>query len=102
MGLGPSLEDSGNDPNVSEGGRTPNAGTRDTNMKDEREGEQYPTRFTRTATLSPEGPAYDLHGIVEGFVEQISNLPGSEVSITLKVDVEVRSGFDRANVRPLI
>ena len=43
-----------------------------------------------------------MHGIVEGIVEQISNRPGSEVSITLKVDVEVRSGFDRANVRPLI
>ena len=52
--------------------------------------------------LSSDRPARDMHQIVEAIVEQLSTLPGAEVSLRLEIDAEVTSGLDRAKVRTLL
>jgi len=64
--------------------------------------EQKPTRFHGTVMISPERPARDIHQIVEAIIEQLTTLPGADVSIKLEIDAEVPSGFDRAKVRTLV
>ena len=64
--------------------------------------ETKPTRFIGTVMISPDRPARDIHQIVEAVVEQLTTLPGSEVTLKLEIDAEVPSGLDRANVRTLI
>ena len=64
--------------------------------------EKEPTRFIGTAMISSERPARDIHRIVEAVVEQLTALPGSEVTLKLEIDAEVPSGLDRAKVRTLI
>ena len=58
--------------------------------------EMKPTRFIGTAMISSERPARDIHQIVEAVVEQLTTLPGSEVTLKLEIDAEVPSGLDRA------
>lgn len=64
--------------------------------------ESNPTRFIGTVMISPDRPARDMHQIVEAIVEQLTTLPGSEVSLKLEIDAEVPSGLDRAKTRTLI
>ena len=52
--------------------------------------------------IPSERPARDIHRIVEAVVEQLTALPGSEVTLKLEIDAEVPSGLDRAKVRTLI
>ena len=47
-------------------------------------------------------PAKEIHQIVEAIVEQLTTLPGSEVTLKLEIDAEVPSGLDRSKVRTLI
>ena len=61
-----------------------------------------PTRFHGAVMISPERPARDIHHIVEAIIEQLTTLPGAEVSIKLEIDAEVPSGLERAKVRTLI
>ena len=64
--------------------------------------EKAPTRFIGTVMISPDRPARDMHQIVEAIVEQLTTLPGSEVSLRLEIEAEVPSGLDRAKVRTLV
>ena len=64
--------------------------------------ETKPTRFMGTAMISSDRPARDIHQIVEAVVEQLTTLPGSEVTLKLEIDAEVPSGLDRAKVRTLV
>jgi predicted AAA+ superfamily ATPase len=64
--------------------------------------ERKPTRFVGTVMISPDRPARDIHQIVEAIIEQLTTLPGSDVSIKLEIDAEVSSGLDRAKVRTLV
>lgn len=64
--------------------------------------EQKPTRFHGTVMISPERPARDIHQIVEAIIEQLTTLPGADVSIKLEIDAEVPGGLDRAKVRTLV
>ena len=64
--------------------------------------ETKPTRFIGTVMISSDRPARDIHQIVEAVVEQLTTLPGSEVTLKLEIDAEVPSGLDRAKVRTLI
>jgi hypothetical protein len=64
--------------------------------------EKKPTRFVGTVMISADRPARDIHQIVEAIIEQLTTLPGSDVSIKLEIDAEVSSGLDRAKVRTLI
>ena len=61
-----------------------------------------PTRFIGTVMISPDRPARDMHRIVEAIVEQLTTLPGSDVSLKLEIDAEVAEGLDRSKVRTLI
>jgi hypothetical protein len=61
-----------------------------------------PKRFVGTVMLSADRPARDMHQIVEAIVEQLTTLPGAEVSLRLEIDAEVPSGLDRAKVRTLL
>ena len=64
--------------------------------------EKKPTRFSGTVMISAERPARDIHQIVEAIVEQLTTIPGSQVTLKLEIDADVPSGLDRAKVRTLI
>ncbi|WP_026758864.1 DUF499 domain-containing protein [Sediminimonas qiaohouensis] len=64
--------------------------------------EPRPKRFVGTVMLSADRPARDMHQIVEAIVEQLTTMPGAEVSLKLEIDAEVGSGLDRAKVRTLL
>lgn len=66
------------------------------------EKERLPTRFIGTVMISSDRPARDMHQIVEAIVEQLTTLPGSNVSLKLEIDAEVPRGLDRAKVRTLL
>jgi uncharacterized protein len=59
-------------------------------------------RVGRRDLISPDRPARDIHQNVEAIVEQLTTLPGSEVSLKLEIDAEVPGGLDRAKVRTLM
>ncbi|KKZ13401.1 MAG: hypothetical protein TQ37_04445 [Candidatus Synechococcus spongiarum 15L] len=52
--------------------------------------------------FSSDRPARDMSRIVEAVVEQLTTLPGAEVSLKLEIDAEVAGGLDRAKVRTLM
>ena len=54
--------------------------------------ERKPTRFTGTVMISPDRPARDMHQIVEAIVEQLTTLPGSEVTLSLEIQAEIPLG----------
>lgn len=64
--------------------------------------EKQPTRFFGTVMISSERPARDIHQIVEAIVEQLTTIPGSQVTIKLEIDAEIPSGLDRTKVRTLV
>jgi len=64
--------------------------------------EAKPSRFHGVVMISPERPARDIHQVVEAIIEQLTTLPGADVSIRLEIDAEVASGLDRAKVRTLL
>lgn len=64
--------------------------------------EKRPTRFVGTVMISPERPAREIHQIVEAIVEQLTTMPGSDVSLKLEIDAEIPDGMDRAKVRTLL
>ena len=64
--------------------------------------EKKPTRFVGTVMISADRPARDIHQIVEAIIEQLTTLPGNDVSLKLEIDAEVPSGLDRTKVRTLI
>ncbi len=64
--------------------------------------EKKPTRFAGTVMISADRPARDFHQIVEAIIEQLTTLPGSDVSLKLEIDAEVPSGLDRDKFRTLI
>ncbi len=64
--------------------------------------ERKPTRFFGTVMISAERPAREIHQIVEAIVEQLTTIPGSEVTLKLEIDAEVPGGLDRAKVRTLL
>lgn len=64
--------------------------------------ERLPTRFQGTVMISSERPARDIHQIVEAIVEQLTTLPGCDVSLRLEIDADVPAGLDRAKVRTLL
>ena len=43
-----------------------------------------------------------MHQIVEAIVEQLTTLPGSDVTLRLEIEAEVPSGLDHAKVRTLV
>ncbi|MGB0694295.1 MAG: DUF499 domain-containing protein [Rhodospirillaceae bacterium] len=64
--------------------------------------EKVPTRFSGTVMISAERPAREIHQVVEAIVEQLTVLPGSDVSIKLEIDADIPNGLDRSKVRTLI
>lgn len=64
--------------------------------------EREPTRFIGTVMISADRPAHEMRQIVEAIVEQLTTLPGSEVTLRLEIDAEVSSGIDRSKVRTLM
>ena len=64
--------------------------------------DEKPKRFIGTVEISSNRPARDMHKIVEAIVEQLTTIPGSEVSLRLEIDAEVPSGLDRAKVRTIL
>ncbi len=61
-----------------------------------------PKRFVGTVMISSDRPARDMNQIVEAIVEQLTTIPGSDVSLKLEIDAEVPSGMDRAKVRTIL
>ena len=52
--------------------------------------------------ISPDRPAREIHQIVESIVEQLTTMPGSDVTLKLEIDAEVPSGLDRGKVRTIL
>jgi uncharacterized protein len=61
-----------------------------------------PTRFVGTVMVSSDRPSRDLNQIVEAVVEQLTAIPGSDVSLKLEIDAEVPNGIDRSKVRTIL
>lgn len=80
----------------------PTAGEGATDGAETAETEKLPTRFIGTVMISSDRPARDIHQIVEAIVEQLTTIPGSDVSLKLEIDAEVSSGLDRSKVRTLL
>ncbi|EYD70734.1 DUF499 domain-containing protein [Limimaricola hongkongensis] len=68
----------------------------------ETEAPHHPTRFQGAVRLSADRPARDMAQIVEAIIEQLTTLPGAEVTLQLEINAEVPSGLDRSKVRTLI
>src|SRR3546814_9311505 len=51
-----------------------------------------PTRFIGTVMISADRPAREIHQIIEAVVEQLTTLPGADVSLKLEIDAEVPGG----------
>lgn len=64
--------------------------------------ERNPTRFSGVVMIPQERPARHIHQIIEAIVEQLTTLPGADVTLRLEIDAEVPGGLDRAKVRTLI
>jgi hypothetical protein len=64
--------------------------------------EKLPTRFSGTVMISPDRPAREIHQIVEAIVEQLTTIPGSDVTLRLEIDADVPAGLDRGKVRTLL
>ncbi|RVG14952.1 DUF499 domain-containing protein [Sinorhizobium meliloti] len=64
--------------------------------------DRLPTRFEGTVMISPERPARDIHQIIEAIVEQLTTLPGSDVTLKLEILADVPDGLGRSKVRTLI
>ncbi len=64
--------------------------------------EPKPTRFSGTVMISPDRPAKQINRIIEAVVEQLTTLPGSDVSLKLEIDADAPAGLDKAKVRTLI
>jgi hypothetical protein len=64
--------------------------------------ERNPTRFIGTVLISADRPAHEMRQIVEAIIEQLTVLPGSEVTLKLEIDAEVPNGLDRSKVRTLL
>jgi uncharacterized protein len=61
-----------------------------------------PTRFIGTVMVSSDRPSKDLNQIVEAVVEQLTAIPGSDVSLKFEIDAEVPDGMDRSKVRTIL
>jgi uncharacterized protein len=68
----------------------------------EPEGPSDPTRFIGTVMVSSDRPSRDLNQIVEAVVEQLTSIPGSDVSLKFEIDAEVPDGIDRSKVRTIL
>ncbi len=64
--------------------------------------DQKPTRFAGAVMISSDRPARDIHQVIEGIVEQLTVLRGSEVKLRLEIVADVPDGLDRSKVRKLI
>ena len=58
------------------------------------------TRFQGTVMLSADRPARDMGRIAEAVVEQLTTLPGANISLKPEMDAEVATGLDRDKVGP--
>ena len=83
-----------------------NSGGADKNAPGEGTGQEQkehkPTRFMGTVMISADRPARDIHQIVEAIVEQLTTIPGSDVTLKLEIDADVSQGLDRSKVRTLL
>ena len=61
-----------------------------------------PRAFYGLVELSADRPARDMTKILEGIIEQITNVPGGTVTLRLEIDGEVPDGFDRNKQRTLL
>ena len=60
-----------------------------------------PKKFKGTISLDPERPARDMGRIVDAIIEQLTNIPGAEVNLTLDIHAEIPNGIDRNKERTL-
>ena len=60
-----------------------------------------PKKFKGTINLDPERPARDMGRIVDAIIEQLTNIPGAEVNLTLDIHAEIPNGIDRNKERTL-
>ena len=64
--------------------------------------ESLPKRFSGTVFVSTDRPAHHMRQIIEGIVEQLTSIPGTDVTLKLEIDADVPNGLDANKVRTLI
>ena len=52
--------------------------------------------------ISADRPAKAFNQVIENIVEQLTNLPGAQVELTLEIDAEVPSGIDKGKARTIL
>ncbi len=63
--------------------------------------EEKPTRFNGTVMISPDRPASEIRNIIEGIVEQLTEMPGGDVTLKLEINSYLPDGIDKSKVRTL-
>jgi len=61
-----------------------------------------PTKFKGTINLNSDRPARDMGKIVDGIIDQLTNIPGAEVNLTLDIHAEIPNGIDKNKERTLV
>ncbi len=64
--------------------------------------EPLPTKFKGTISLSSERPARDFGKVVDGIIDQLTNIEGAEVNLTLDIHAEIPKGIEKNKERTLI
>jgi hypothetical protein len=64
--------------------------------------EPLPTKFKGTINLSSERPARDFGKVVDGIIDQITNIEGAEINLTLEIHADVPNGIEKNKQRTLI
>ncbi len=63
---------------------------------------KLPTKFKGTVTLSTDRPARDMTKIIEGIIDQLTNITGADVDLTLEIHAGVPTGLDKNEQRTLL
>ena len=69
---------------------------------DTNEASAGPRRFSGTVLVPADRPFPVLQKIMEGIIDQLTDLPDCDVTIRLEIEADVPSGLNRAKVRTLI
>lgn len=66
------------------------------------EPEPLPTKFKGTISLDSDRPARDMSKIVDGIIDQLTNIEGAEVNLTLEIHAEIPKGIEKNKERTLV
>ncbi|MDA8675490.1 DUF499 domain-containing protein [Alphaproteobacteria bacterium] len=63
---------------------------------------ELPKTFSGSVSISTDRPARDMSRIIEGIIDQLNNIEGAEISMTLEIHADVPTGIDNSKRRTLL